>query len=378
MNKHKELNVSSDELVNQERLRPASIGKFIEQQKRISDVLSQSLTIKNAISAIDWSELDKTKVANNILKLIPKYDEHLSAAKQLLEQQESIIHPFRDMSLKEQKRIAEFASQQKRITELTLQQISIAESVLKTLSTSEILSNIYGLNKDQFAILNAIRRFVPITGSGVGSGISGMFGDILKTKGQQTGQVFEEFKFDAQAEQERLNSLLNDPNKIEEALKEVEEATAKNAEIAESVISGDDNATYKFLVEQIKQALLVILRLLGFLSILGYTSKDFIEMLQSSSKEIICQEYGIENSENAEVRKVSLTKGTLNVRQYPNEKGKVLAELPNGEFICLPNKQKGNQRWLKVQTKDENDNLIIGYVNARFTEKVTFINGEKL
>lgn len=376
MNKHRELNVSSDELVNQERIRPASIGKFIEQQKCISDVLSQSLTIKNAISAIDWNELDKTKVANNILKFIPKYDEHLSAARQLLEQQESIIQPFREMSLKEQKRIAEFASQQKRITELTLQQISIAESVLKTLSTSEILSNIYGLNKDQFAILNAIRRVVPITGSVFGSGISGMFRDILKTKDQQTGQVFEEFKFDAQAEQERLNSLLNDPNKIEEALKEVEEATAKNAEIAESVISGDNNATSKFL--RLVKFCNIVLSLLNILSFLGYTVKDFIEMLQPSSKEIICREYEIENSENAEVRKVRLAKGTLNVRQYPNEKGKVLAELPNGEYICLPNKQKGNQRWLKVQTKDENDNLIIGYVNARFTEKVTFINGEKL
>lgn len=351
MNKHKELNVSSDDLVNQERLRPASIGKFIEQQKRISDIFQQSpslkkiieqqksisdafdvfsqlSTIKEAIATIELSKFDQNKIANNILKFAQEYDDSLSAARQFIKQQDSIVQSFRDI----------FFEEQKRITELASQQISISEFLRKLILSFETE---YG---DRLSIQKLISSKSPIPMI-LGAAINGFESNI---------------------------SAETDQNKIEEALKEVEEATAKNAEIAESVISGDDNATHKFAAKQIYN---LIIMLLPFL---GYTVKDFIEMLQPSSKEIICREYEIENSENAEVRKVRLAKGTLNVRQYPNEKGKVLAELPNGEYICLPNKQKGNQRWLKVQTKDENDNLIIGYVNARFTEKVTFINGEKL
>ena len=134
--------------------------------------------------------------------------------------------------------------------------------------------------------------------------------------------------------------------------------------------------------KQTKQTLIWIFQFLNFLSVLstitGYTPKDIIEMLQPSPQEIICEQYHVKNVENAEIRKVRLNKGTLNVRQYPNEKGKILAELPNGELICLPNKPKGNQRWLKVNIKDDNNNIITGYVNARFTEKITFINGKKL
>lgn len=351
MNKHKELNVSSDELVNQEGTKPSSLREFIEQQKRISDIFQQSpslkkiieqqksisdafdvfsqlSTIKEAIATIELSKFDQNKIANNILKFAQEYDDSLSAARQFIKQQDSIVQSFRDI----------FFEEQKRITELASQQISISEFLRKLILSFETE---YG---DRLSIQKLISSKSPIPMI-LGAAINGFESNI---------------------------SAETDQNKIEEALKEVEEATAKNAEIAESVISGDDNATHKFAAKQIYN---LIIMLLPFL---GYTVKDFIEMLQPSSKEIICREYEIENSENAEVRKVRLAKGTLNVRQYPNEKGKVLAELPNGEYICLPNKQKGNQRWLKVQTKDENDNLIIGYVNARFTEKVTFINGEKL
>ena len=351
MNKHKELNVSSDELVNQEGTKPSSLREFIEQQKRISDIFQQSpslkkvieqqknisdafdvfsqlSTIKEAIATIELSKFDQNKIANNILKFAQEYDDSLSAARQFIKQQDFIVQSFRDI----------FFEEQKRVTELASQQISISEFLRKLILSFETE---YG---DRLSIQKLISSKSPIPMI-LGAAINGFESNI---------------------------SAETDQNKIEEALKEVEEATAKNAEIAESVISGDDNATHKFAAKQIYN---LIIMLLPFL---GYTVKDFIEMLQPSSKEIICREYEIENSENAEVRKVRLAKGTLNVRQYPNEKGKVLAELPNGEYICLPNKQKGNQRWLKVQTKDENDNLIIGYVNARFTEKVTFINGEKL
>lgn len=354
MNKHKELNVSSDELVNQEGTKPSSLREFIEQQKRISDIFQQSpslkkvieqqknisdafdvfsqlSTIKEAIATIELSKFDQNKIANNILKFAQEYDDSLSAARQFIKQQDFIVQSFRDI----------FFEEQKRVTELASQQISISEFLRKLILSFETE---YG---DRLSIQKLISSKSPIPMI-LGAAINGFESNI---------------------------SAETDQNKIEEALKEVEEATTKNTEIV-AMISKDDNATHKLSAEKrwnFIQNLIIML-----LPFLGYTVKDFIEMLQPSSKEIICREYEIENSENAEVRKVRLAKGTLNVRQYPNEKGKVLAELPNGELICLPNKQKGNQRWLKVQTKDENDNLIIGYVNARFTEKVTFINGEKL
>ncbi|WP_426875826.1 SH3 domain-containing protein [Glaesserella parasuis] len=146
-------------------------------------------------------------------------------------------------------------------------------------------------------------------------------------------------------------------------------------ETIEAVIVGDEQKIQQFTLAQIISVILIFFEVLsGISSFTGYTLKDFIE---STEKEVICQEYQIENVENAEIRKVRLTKGTLNVRQYPNDKGKVLAELPNGELLCLPNKAKGNQRWLKVQVKDEDDNLVTGYVNARYTEKITIISGQK-
>lgn len=185
---------------------------------------------------------------------------------------------------------------------------------------------------------------------------------------------------------ERFQSLIEP-----EFIKEVEQETVENVSdlanfskdtvpIVQAVIVGDDKKTQQFTPEQIKKALIwiVVFAIPYLCTVTGYTLKDFIEMWQPTVKQTICQDYQIENAENAEIRKVRLNKGTLNVRQYPNEKGKILAELPNGELICLPNKPKGNQRWLKVNIKDDNNNIITGYVNARFTEKTTFINGEKL
>ena len=175
-----------------------------------------------------------------------------------------------------------------------------------------------------------------------------------------------------------MRTTANEPEKVEEILQDVE----NSAEIIQAVLCGDEKVVSTFSSTQIKQASIWIFRFLSLLSLLstlaGYTFKDIVEMLLPSPQEIICRAYHIENSENAEIRKVRLNKGTLNVRQYPNEKGKILAELSNGELICLPNKHKGNQRWLKVNIKDDNDNIITGYVNAKFTEKITFINGEKL
>lgn len=185
----------------------------------------------------------------------------------------------------------------------------------------------------------------------------------------------EQFRQEAKVAQERLLTMASEPENVEEVLQEVE----NNAEIMQAVLCGDEKAISTFSSEQIKQALILIFNILSFLSILSaITGYSFKDLFQSSPQEIICEQYHAKNVENAEIRKVRLNKGTLNVRQYPNEKGKILAELPNGELICLPNKPKGNQRWLKVNIKDDNNNIITGYVNVRFTEKITFINGEKL
>ena len=105
-------------------------------------------------------------------------------------------------------------------------------------------------------------------------------------------------------------------------------------------------------------------------TITGYSVKDYIALLMPTPKELICQEYHVYNAKNAEIREVNLNKGTLLVRQYPREKGKVLAELPNGERICLVNKPKGNQRWLQVRFKDDNGQIITGYVKAGLTKRL--------
>lgn len=164
-----------------------------------------------------------------------------------------------------------------------------------------------------------------------------------------------------------------------ELQQEVNEPTASyslDTEVVDAVILGDEKRAIQFTPKQIISAIFAILTFLGVIcSVTGYSLKDFIE---PSEKALICQDYQITNIENAEIRRVRLTKGTLNVRQYPKEKGKILAELPNGELICLPHKPKGNQRWLKVQVLDENEKIISGYVEARFTEKIPFINGEPL
>lgn len=132
-------------------------------------------------------------------------------------------------------------------------------------------------------------------------------------------------------------------------------------EIAEQAIS-----------ETVKTFLVWFLRV--FIPILctitGYSVKDYIALLMPTPKELICQEYHVYNAKNAEIREVNLNKGTLLVRQYPREKGKVLAELPNGERICLVNKPKGNQRWLQVRFKDDNGQIITGYVKAGLTKRL--------
>ena len=205
------------------------------------------------------------------------------------------------------------------------------------------------------------------------------FGKILKVQQELerylTLEEREQLRQEAKVAQERLRAMASEPENVEKALQEVE----NNAEIMQAVLCGDEKAISTFSSEQIKQALILIFNILSFLSILSaITGYSFKDLFQSSPQEIICEQYHAKNVENAEIRKVRLNKGTLNVRQYPNEKGKILAELPNGELICLPNKPKGNQRWLKVNIKDDNNNIITGYVNVRFTEKITFINGEKL
>lgn len=150
---------------------------------------------------------------------------------------------------------------------------------------------------------------------------------------------------------ESLQNILNQPENLE-------------------ILQTDKNWS-KFNWDLVKRALKLIMNIIVMASaITGLSMTDVIKLFQSSEKEKICLEYQINNVENAEIREVYLARGTLIVRQYPKDKGKVLAELPNGERICLANKPKGNQRWLEIHFKSENGEILTGYVAARFTRKI--------
>lgn len=150
---------------------------------------------------------------------------------------------------------------------------------------------------------------------------------------------------------ESLQDILNQPENLE-------------------ILQTDKNWS-KFNWDHVKENLKFIMEIIVLIcSITGWSLKDFITQFQPSEKEKICLEYQINNVKNAEIREVYLARGTLIVRQYPKDKGKVLAELPNGERICLANKQKGNQRWLEIHFKSENGEILTGYVAARFTRKI--------
>lgn len=297
---------------------------------------------KNRIS---FSEITENDIATRLENTLKLFEPYFNIQKQL----DALVPPS----------IREIAEQQKRWNEL---------------SGASIFSKL--------DILPSIGKTMPFIDWSKFNQTTSAFENILKVKQELerhlTPEEREQLRQEANAAQERFRATASEPEQAEEILQEVE----NNAEIMQAVLCGDEKAITTFSPAQIKQALIWIFNLLGFISTLstitGYTFKDFIELFQPSSQEIICEQYHIKNTENSEIRKVRLNKGTLNVRQYPNEKGKILAELPNGELICLPNKPKGNQRWLKVNIKDDNNNIITGYVNARFTEKITFINGEKL
>lgn len=150
---------------------------------------------------------------------------------------------------------------------------------------------------------------------------------------------------------ESLQDILNQPENLE-------------------ILQTDKNWS-KFNWDHVKENLKFIMEIIVLIcTIIDLPLKDFITLFQPSEKEKICLEYQINNVENAEIREVYLARGTLIVRQYPKDKGKVLAELPNGERICLANKQKGNQRWLEIHFKSENGEILTGYVAARFTRKI--------
>ena len=150
---------------------------------------------------------------------------------------------------------------------------------------------------------------------------------------------------------ESLQDILNQPENLE-------------------ILQTDKNWS-KFNWDHVKENLKFIMDIIVLIcSITGWSLKGFIAQFQPSEKEKICLEYQINNVKNAEIREVYLARGTLIVRQYPKDKGKVLAELPNGERICLANKQKGNQRWLEIHFKSENGEILTGYVAARFTRKI--------
>lgn len=298
---------------------------------------------------ITFSEITENDIATRLENTLKLLEPHFKIQKQL----DAIVPPF----------IREIAEQQKRWSELS------GTSVFSKLD-----------------IIPSIGKTMPFIDWSKFNQTTSLFENILKVKRELerhlTQEESEQLRQEAKSAQERLRTKASEHEKVEEVLQEVENDTAYNTEIMQAVLCGDEKAISTFSPEQTKQVLIWIFKYLSILSFLstitGYTPKDIVEMLQPSPEKIICEEYHIKNVENAEIRKVRLAKGTLNVRQYPNEKGKILSELPNGKLICLPNKPKGNQRWLKVNIKDDNDNIITGYVNARFTEKVTFINGEKL
>lgn len=286
---------------------------------------------------ITFSEITENNIATRLENTLKHLEPHLKIKKQLDAMVPSSIR--------------EIAEQQKRWSELS--------------------------GASLFAQIPSIEKSIPFIDWSKFNQTTSTFENIFKVKRELerhlTPEEREQLKQEAKAAQERLRAMANEPEKVKEVLQEVE----NNTEIMQAVLCGDEEKLNQLADEERKKALAniylyfypYIAFLLAVLNIGGYSLKDYLE----PSKEVLYfRKFGIKNAKNAEARKVCFPKGTLNVHKYDRLSSIILTVLPNGSQIALPYKPKGNAEWIKIHAFNDNGDVVVGYVQARFTERFYF------
>lgn len=159
---------------------------------------------------------------------------------------------------------------------------------------------------------------------------------------------------------------------IPEKITQAELSTEINVALLEAVILGDEEKVNQFSFEEIKTVIVDFYvrfypLLLTFLSFFIDT-----QIFKPSDKWLFCRKYQVENADCAEPREVHLPEGTLNVYQRDNAESDVIAVLPNGSQVCLPYIPKGSAKWIKVHALDDEQNIVVGYVEAKYTKRTYF------